>query len=134
MSARLWQRIRNRIRRSIYRPHVDLERIRPLVRMGSAYGSWSFLDHPGLVHATIVSAGLGEDASFDVEFATKYQGKVLIIDPTPRAVTHFNALMTRMGRAAEQPYRTDGALAVESYDLSKLSPANFALVEKALWK
>ena len=33
--------------------------------------------------------GAGEDISFDIAVAQKYQCRILILDPTPRAIAHF---------------------------------------------
>ena len=50
---------------------------------GSDYGGWSFLDNNYLNNKYIISGGLGEDASFDVELISKYNCKILVVDPTP---------------------------------------------------
>jgi FkbM family methyltransferase len=61
-----------------------------LVRLGTDYGGW-WVPEIGLSRDDfIVSAGAGEDISFDIELAKRYGCSVLILDPTPRAATHFN--------------------------------------------
>jgi len=105
----------------------------PLKRLGTDYGGWTFVDDANLYGSTIVSAGLGEDASFDVEFARQYDAKVIIVDPTPRAIAHFNALMAEIGNGKRRNYVSGGKQPVAAYDLRGLSPANFTLVSKALW-
>lgn len=61
-----------------------------MVRLGTEYGGW-WVPTSGLgPDDFIVSAGAGEDISFDVEVAKRFGCKVLIMDPTPRAVAHFN--------------------------------------------
>jgi FkbM family methyltransferase len=59
------------------------------LRLGSDYGGWAIPE--GLLTETsiVYSAGAGEDISFDVEVCNKYGCEVLIFDPTPRALTHF---------------------------------------------
>lgn len=104
-----------------------------LIRLGSAYGGWTFYDDPELNDSVIVSCGLGEDASFDVEFARKYGATVVIVDPTPRAVRHFLEITSRLGHSRQQAYSTSGRQAVESYDLSGLTEAQLHLCTKALW-
>ena len=39
----------------------------------------------------------GEDASFDVEFTTRFKARIIIVDPTPRAIDHFEAIQKRLG-------------------------------------
>lgn len=63
-----------------------------LTRLGTGYGGWTFVDSSTLRGSTIVSAGLGEDASFDLAFAAQYDATVVIVDPTPRAVAYFKTL------------------------------------------
>jgi FkbM family methyltransferase len=42
-------------------------------------------------------AGAGEDISFDLDLIKKYQCKVFIFDPTPRAINHYDELVRRTG-------------------------------------
>jgi FkbM family methyltransferase len=71
---------------------------RPKVRLGSDYGGWTFLDLPELRGSTIISGGLGEDASFDIPFADRYGARVVMVDPTPRAAAFFAASVPQDGR------------------------------------
>jgi FkbM family methyltransferase len=64
----------------------------PLVRLGNSYGGWWIADFPELHGSTIISAGLGEDASFDIAFADRYGARVIMVDPTPRAVAYFDKI------------------------------------------
>lgn len=103
-------------------------------RLGTVYGGWTFLDEPYLHNSIIVSAGLGEDASFDIEFAEKYNATIVIIDPTPRAIEHFKGIEKRIGKINEvNNLDYAGKLPVEAYDLSKVEKSQFKLVAKALW-
>ena len=104
-----------------------------IIYLGTEYGGWSFVDEHDLSGCTIISAGLGEDASFDVEFASKYDAKVIIVDPTPRAISHFKKISESLGNSSKQEYSQDGCQPIGAYDLSSLSENNFLLVAKALW-
>ncbi len=104
-----------------------------LRRLGTPYGGWEFLDVPELHNATIISAGLGEDASFDVEFAKAYNATVVIVDPTPRAVAHFAEIQARLGQPRTELYVEGGKQPAGAYDLSGLSDDNFIFVPNALW-
>lgn len=103
-----------------------------LIRLGSTYGGWWLADTPRLHSSTIISAGLGEDASFDVEFAMRFHARVITVDPTPRALAHFEAIEGRIGQGSCLPYTNDGALPLESYDLSAIQTGQLRLVPKAL--
>ena len=91
------------------------------------------VDDADLHGSTIISAGLGEDGSFDVEFARTYNAKVVIVDPTPRAVIHFDGIMNNLGRKNTRNYADTGKQPIEAYDLTGLTESNFQLIPKALW-
>ena len=101
--------------------------------LGSKYGSWTFIDEPRLKKSTIISAGLGEDASFDLEFASLYNATVIVVDPTPRAIAHFNAILEHLGQRKTCNYLDTGKQPVEAYDLRRISSDQLRLVRKALW-
>ena len=42
----------------------------------------------------VVSAGVGEDISFDIELMNNFQAKLFLIDPTPRAIATYKKLLT----------------------------------------
>jgi FkbM family methyltransferase len=104
-----------------------------LVRLGTTYGGWSFAEDADLHNSVIVSCGLGEDASFDVQIASRYGANLVIVDPTPRAIQHFDGIMSRVGSGAQQAYTTTGAQPIEAYDLRRISPSQLKLCRKALW-
>lgn len=104
-----------------------------LKTLGSTYGGWTFHDDGELKGTTIVSAGLGEDASFDVEFAAQYGAKVIVVDPTPRAISHFDELTRRIGQTRTKEYVASGQQPVEAYDLSSVMGTQLVLEPRALW-
>jgi FkbM family methyltransferase len=104
----------------------------PLVRLGSKYGGWVLLDDPGIKDGLVISGGAGEDISFDVELSARYPARLVIVDPTPRAVAHVKAVLARIGQPAEVPYALDGSQPVNSYDLQRVDPARISLLEAAL--
>jgi FkbM family methyltransferase len=104
-----------------------------LIKLGSEYGGWTFADVQNLRGATIISCGLGEDASFDVEFAARYGARVVLADPTPRAIRHFELLKANTGAAATASYASSGSQPISAYDLSKITTDSLSLYPKALW-
>jgi FkbM family methyltransferase len=116
------------------RPNLKVEKhAYNLVHLGTPYGGWTFVDDGYLRNSVIISAGLGEDASFDVEFATRFDAKVIVVDPTPRAIVHFRKIAARLGEHAAAPYSNDGNQPVEAYDLGALNAGSLQLVPRALW-
>lgn len=102
-------------------------------RLGTEYGGWVFVDEEELYDSPIISAGLGEDASFDVEFAQKYNSDVNIIDPTPRAIQHFEEIRESLGSEKSESYTQNGKQPVTAYDLSNIDNSQLTLIQKALW-
>jgi FkbM family methyltransferase len=66
---------------------IDIERI------GTTYGGWSIPVNLLNSDSVCYLAGAGEDISFDVGIVNKFKCKVYILDPTPRAYSHFNLLI-----------------------------------------
>ena len=104
-----------------------------LIRLGSDYGGWTFVDNSSLYGGTIISAGLGEDASFDIEFASKYDARVIMIDPTPRAIDHFNFISKNIGDTIEFKNEHTPKQNALNYDLSVIQPSQLVLDTRALW-
>lgn len=126
---------RYQYRNNTRHPIQDVERTdeHPLVRLGSEYGGWTFVGEPQLHDTVIVSAGLGEDASFDVEFAQRYDATVIIVDPTPRAIAHFDEITSQLGTAKSEPYTGGGKQPIAAYELSKIEQNQLQLIEQALY-
>ena len=56
----------------------------------------------------LVSAGSGEDVTFEVEFAARTGSRVIIMDLTPRAVAHMEAVKSRLDQGPEMIVNTLG--------------------------
>ena len=58
--------------------------------LGTNYGGWSIPINAKLDSNSIVySGGVGEDISFDLKLQDKYKCKIFLIDPTKRAIKHY---------------------------------------------
>lgn len=104
-----------------------------LSRLGTSLGGWCFVENDKLKNSVIISAGLGEDASFDIEFASKYGARVIMVDPTPRAIKHFRGIYSRLGLKNEIEYFANGAQPLNAYDLTNVFDYQLIICEKALW-
>lgn len=103
-----------------------------LMELGSSHGGKLFVDEPNLRGALLVSGGAGEDITFDVEFASKYGAQVVLVDPVPRARSHFLAVMERVGKPRELSYSDTGQQSPRSYDLTQVSREQFTFISRAL--
>jgi len=65
-----------------------------LIRLGTEYGGWIIPDEIG-ESAICYSAGIGEDASFDISLIKRYGCNVYSVDPTPRAIEYGHELAKR---------------------------------------
>ena len=108
-------------------------KVENIIFLGTKYGGWSLVDEDNLKNSTIISAGLGEDASFDIEFATKYNSKIIIVDPTPRAIKHYNEIINSLGNSSKTEYVEGGKQPISAYNLENLKKENLILLQKALW-
>jgi FkbM family methyltransferase len=62
------------------------------VRLGSEYGGWHIPAGGIASDAVVYSAGLGEDATFDLELIVRYGCDVWAFDPTPRAIAFSKSI------------------------------------------
>ena len=65
-----------------------------VLRLGTEYGGWTIVDNPLLRNSWVVLCGAGEDISFDLALQATYQCNIVIVDPTPCAVDHFQGVLS----------------------------------------
>jgi len=133
MFDNLRNRVSYQLARRKYAPVIEIQDSTELVRLGTDCGGWVFEPTPDLQDSVIVSCGLGEDASFDVEFASRFCAKIIVVDPTPRAIHHFEGIQGRLGQRAIQSYVKRGRQPLESYDLRRITGDSLILEPSALW-
>ena len=62
---------------------------------GTGYGGWWLPENAGIGPTdVIVSAGAGEDVSFDLAAQYRFGCEVPLVDPTERAVKHWEQVKT----------------------------------------
>jgi FkbM family methyltransferase len=103
--------------------------------LGSKYGRKTFCDiFPIDKNLQIISAGVGEDISFDIEFLNRFKAVIILVDPTPVAVQHFKMIKERIGLDSIDQYSPNSRQSANSYSLIKVTEDNLILVPQALWK
>jgi FkbM family methyltransferase len=60
-------------------------------KLGTIYGGWYVPKTMDLnTNSIVYSGGVGEDMSFDIILNSKYNCNIFLIDPTKRAIKHYN--------------------------------------------
>ena len=105
-----------------------------LNRLGSNYGGWYISILNSLKPQYMISAGVGEDISFEIDYINKINNnlKVIFIDPTPKSISHFNLVLERISHSKEIDYSDSGQQPIESYELKNVKVENFEYIAKAL--
>jgi hypothetical protein len=98
--------------------------------LGTAYGGWNMLAREELAYRCAILCGAGEDISFDLALARRSNCRILIVDPTPRAVAHFEQL--RAAFSAGRPFRINNS-SNEFYDSSGVNFERIDFVAAAVW-
>jgi FkbM family methyltransferase len=101
------------------------------MRFGTHYGGWTFVPTEELrAGGLAVCCGAGEDISFDLELVRQYGCKVIIVDPTPRAVAHFGEVCHSLRRGDRYPVNRSND---DSYDPTNVDIGKMIFVGKAIW-
>jgi len=75
--------------------------------LGTNYGGWDIPINANLNKNSIVySGGVGEDMSFDLKLNDKYNCNIVLIDPTQRAINHYENV--------QKYYNTYGYIFIEN--------------------
>ena len=75
-------------------------------------------------------AGAGEDISFDVGIAEKYQSQAYIFDPTPRSKIHFEELIENVSQNKKMTINNDNS---RHYDIEKENLGYLHFEDIGLW-
>ena len=115
-----------------YKYCIYLAKDRDVKYLGTPYGGWYFSDKNLTNQIVIISAGVGEDISFDIEMLNNYQAKLYLVDPTPRAILYIQKIIDKLGNGRTVPYdESTGNQPIEAYNLSNVKLDDFILIKKA---
>jgi FkbM family methyltransferase len=107
-----------------YVDHTVLISPEELLRLGTAYGGWIIPADSGLSSDSVCySVGAGEDISFDCALIERFHCQVRVIDPTPRAIKHFDRLRETVIAGDRFPINNSDSdyYSITSADIEKLS-------------
>jgi FkbM family methyltransferase len=99
-------RVEARLRQLILRLLLGFPRAsggQRLIRLGTDYGGWIIPDAMQR-SAICYSAGIGEDASFDISVMERYGCSVYAFDPTPRAIEYAHEVAKRYPQFCFRPW------------------------------
>ena len=129
MIKKIFRKINEKI--FFFKPKIKKKNF-TIKHIGTTYGGYDIcvdlINNP-----VIVSCGLGEDASFDIDMINNYNAKVICVDPTPRAIKYFDSIKKHFGQDKQKNYNESGKIEIESYNLKKINSENFILIDKAIW-
>ena len=101
-------------------------------RFGTPYGGWQVPVDVVSPETVVVSAGAGEDISFDLELIRRYRMTVHIVDPTPRARAHVLGVIHAVeGRTPADADRAHDPS--EMYDLTDVGSERIKYLDCGLW-
>jgi hypothetical protein len=106
-----------------------------LKRFGSQYGGWyiCLCKKHFSNESVVVSGGVGEDISFDVELLG-YEEKVSIklVDPTPKAISHYESYKSTSDNLDPSTYSTNGRQKPSEYLSTASTRSRITLIRKAI--
>ena len=126
------KKIINKINSKLFKFNPTFKKNINLIKIGTTYGGYDIIDE-NLKEPIVLSCGLGEDASFDVDMINNFNAKVFVIDPTPRSKIYFNKLKDNFGSPKTIDYNESGYLKSSCYDLRKVNMENLIFIDKAIW-
>ena len=104
------------------------------ITLGSKYGRQTMVPpKTNKENLIVVSGGVGEDISFDVELANLYKSRIILIDPSEMAIAHFTQVLNSIGTPKKKVYSNSSRQDVSSYDLSSISSETFKYLPFGLW-
>ncbi len=102
--------------------------------LGSKYGRKTFcLPQPNGRKLNVISAGAGQDISFDIELLNTFDSRVIILDPTPLAKKHVNEVLKHLGQKKAVEYSVSSKQQIDAYDLELIKSESLTFLPKALW-
>ena len=116
----------DRINDSPLLPYVDRAALfspKKLQCFGTPYGGWIIpVDFRLSAESTCYSAGAGEDISFDCALVQRFHCLMRLIDPTPRAIQHFNNLKdaVKLGKQFPINHSEEEFYRIGSEDLERI--------------
>ena len=101
-----------------------------LKHFGTIYGGYDIYDNE-LINPTVISCGVGEDISFDIDIINYYNANIYLIDPTPRSKIYFDEVKSNFGITTERKYNETGYINPKNYNIKNVNSNNVFYIDKA---
>ena len=102
-------------------------------KLGTEYGGWYVPTNMNLNENSIIySGGVGEDMSFDILLTSKYKCKIFLIDPTKKAIKHYDEVKLYYTKGQQFTGNIQNDYYTHIKD-SKPNLNNFFYINKGLW-
>lgn len=105
----------------------------PINHFGSSSSGWDIIETNNLKSSSIISCGVGEDISFEIEFSNFYNSKIYLVDPTPRSMIHYKKILQNIGSKKKNSYRNNANQKISSYPLKKTKKKNLIMINRAIF-
>ncbi|PKR54550.1 FkbM family methyltransferase [Thalassospira marina] len=127
--------IKNKILWHLQKPTIKVDGKKGLevTFLGSRYGGWNFIKTSNINTSTMISIGAGEDISFDVMIANQFDTQVILVDPTPKSISHIKEALKNIGRPASTSFSETGRQEPSSYPLENIRHGQILHEKSAIW-
>ena len=123
-----------KFRRAIWSPTTWLKgqvRSRNVTKYGvTDYGGWRLVEDMMRKNGKVLLCGAGEDISFDLAIQKQFSCEIIIVDPTPRAIAHYEKILNT--QKAGVRLGINGSSSV-FYEYSGVDFAKINFVPLAVW-
>jgi FkbM family methyltransferase len=114
-------------------PFFFRTKIKKVTHYGSKVSGWDIVPNNSIQNSKIISCGVGEDISFEIELINKFNCKVILVDPTPRSIDHYQKIINNLGKKKTSKYALKANQKISSYNLENVKNKNLNLIKKAIY-
>ncbi len=126
------QRIKNLVKRALQiHPASNLTPLKDIVKIGTHYHGYYIPDHFVNASSICYCVGAGEDISFDTELIKRYNCNVVIVDPAPEGINHFNELKKKLENDETMSINSNGSKF--TYRIDKRDLPKIKFLEIGVW-
>ena len=122
----------NYINKRLFYFSPKLTKTEGIKRLGTYYGGYEICIK-NLLNPLVISCGVGEDVSFDIDLINNFNAKIILVDPTPRAIVHYKSIRKNFGVYNRTRYNETGKLKPKDYNLKNVNSKKLILEKKAAW-